>query len=98
MREDLYEQCSDQWTEKMLISVRFGARPRRLRITVYSSGVRPCSETISGVMAMSVMPGLLAAARARGKGAKRRSRRRIADFLARGWQPRRRLLDRKSVV
>src|SRR6478752_2456734 len=50
-RDDLYEQCSDHITEKMPSSVRFGSRPSADRTRSYSSGERPCSATISGVMA-----------------------------------------------
>src|SRR5271170_3615007 len=51
-REDLYEQCSLHITLKMPSSVMVGSRPpRSCLIFSYSSGVRPCSRTISGVMA-----------------------------------------------
>src|SRR5580700_6026499 len=52
MREDLYEQCSLHITLKIPSSVMVGSRPpRSCLIFSYSSGVRPCSRTISGVMA-----------------------------------------------
>src|SRR4028118_405654 len=54
MREDLYEQCSDHMTEKMPSSVRFGSRPIAWRTRSYSSGERPCSATISGVMLLDM--------------------------------------------
>ena len=44
------EQCSDHMTEKMPSSTRFGSRPRAFRMRSYSSGARPCSATIWGVM------------------------------------------------
>src|SRR6478735_278574 len=50
IRLDLYEQCSDHITEKMPSSVRLGSRPRAARTRSYSSGDKPCSATISGVM------------------------------------------------
>src|ERR1700729_659139 len=51
-REDLYEQCSLHITLKIPNSVIVGSRPPRSCLTFsYSSGVRPCSRTISGVMA-----------------------------------------------
>src|SRR6202035_3278111 len=51
-REDLYEQCSLHITLKMPNSVIVGSRPPRRAFTFsYSSGVRPCSRTISGVIA-----------------------------------------------
>src|SRR5438132_1651146 len=37
-------------TEKMPSSSKFGSRPRALRMRSYSSGARPCSAIISGVM------------------------------------------------
>src|ERR1044072_5727677 len=49
-RDDLYEQCSDHMTEKMPSSVRLGSRPRAWRTRSYSSGERPCSAPVSGVM------------------------------------------------
>src|SRR6185437_2092503 len=52
-REDLYEQCSDHMTEKMPSSTRFGSRPSAFRIRLYSSSLRPCSATISGVMRLA---------------------------------------------
>src|SRR5260221_5970758 len=48
--EDLYEQCSFHIAEKMPSSVIVGSRPMRSRIRRYSSGLRPCSATSSGVM------------------------------------------------
>src|SRR5438034_1396625 len=51
-RDDLYEQCSLHITLKMPSSVMVGSRPPRSFLTFsYSSGVRPCSCTTSGVMA-----------------------------------------------
>src|SRR5258707_15656549 len=47
--EFLYEQCSLHMTEKIPSSVKFGSRPRIFLIRPNSSGVRPCSATISGV-------------------------------------------------
>src|SRR5882757_781214 len=51
--EDLYEQCSLHITEKMPSSVMFGARPMMRTARSYSSGVRPCSLTMAGVMGCS---------------------------------------------
>src|SRR5215813_5996500 len=48
--EDLYEQCSFHIAEKMPSSVKLGIRPISLRIRSYSSGLRPCSATSSGVI------------------------------------------------
>src|SRR5229473_8652700 len=48
--EDLYEQCSFHIAEKMPSSVRVGSRPISSRTRAYSSGVRPCSATSSGVI------------------------------------------------
>src|ERR1043165_189678 len=48
--EDLYEQCSFHIAEKMPSSVMVGSRPISWRIRSYSSGLRPCSATSSGVM------------------------------------------------
>src|SRR5262249_10855613 len=48
--EDLYEQCSFHMAEKMPSSVSVGSRPINLRMRSYSSGVRPCSATRSGVI------------------------------------------------
>src|SRR3954451_17004782 len=48
--EDLYEQCSFHIAEKMPSSVIVGSRPISCRIRSYSSGLRPCSATSSGVM------------------------------------------------
>ena len=47
--EDLYEQCSFHMAEKMPSSVIDGSRPISARIRSYSSGLRPCSATSSGV-------------------------------------------------
>src|SRR5436305_3529863 len=48
--EDLYEQCSFHIAEKMPSSVIVGSRPISCRMRSYSSGLRPCSATSSGVM------------------------------------------------
>src|ERR1700681_2953150 len=48
--EDLYEQCSFHMAEKMPSSVIDGSRPISLRMRSYSSGLRPCSATSSGVI------------------------------------------------
>src|SRR5450759_5064910 len=48
--EDLYEQCSFHIAEKMPSSVRLGSRPIRSSTRWYSSGLRPCSATSSGVI------------------------------------------------
>src|ERR1700690_1419557 len=48
--EDLYEQCSFHIAEKMPSSVSDGSRPIRSRTRWYSSGLRPCSATSSGVI------------------------------------------------
>src|ERR1700752_2993276 len=48
--DDLYEQCSFHIAEKMPSSVKVGARPISWRMRWYSSGLRPCSATSSGVM------------------------------------------------
>src|SRR5579862_4090467 len=53
LREFLYEQCSLHITEKMPSSVKLGSRPRMDLMRSYSSGVRPCLLTSSGVMAGS---------------------------------------------
>src|SRR3954466_12669603 len=50
IRELLYEQCSDHMTEKMPSSVMFGSRPSACSTLSYSSGEKPCSATILGVM------------------------------------------------
>src|ERR1700733_15210369 len=47
--DDLYEQCSFHIAEKMPSSVIDGSRPISLRMRSYSSGLRPCSATSSGV-------------------------------------------------
>ena len=48
--EDLYEQCSFHIAEKMPSSVSVGSRPIRSSMRWYSSGLRPCSATSSGVI------------------------------------------------
>src|ERR1700693_6124438 len=48
--EDLYEQCSFHIAEKMPSSVSDGSRPIRSSTRWYSSGLRPCSATSSGVI------------------------------------------------
>src|SRR6185312_15998017 len=48
--DDLYEQCSFHIAEKMPSSVSVGSRPISLRMRSYSSALRPCSATSSGVM------------------------------------------------
>src|ERR1041384_5633880 len=48
--EDLYEQCSFHIAEKMPSSVIVGSRPISCRMRSYSSGLRPCSATSSGVI------------------------------------------------
>ena len=48
--EDLYEQCSFHIAEKMPSSVKVGSRPISSRMRSYSSGLRPCSATSSGVI------------------------------------------------
>src|SRR6478736_6257312 len=50
MRLDLYEQCSLHMTEKMPSSTRLGSRPMALRTCSYSSALRPCCATSSGVI------------------------------------------------
>src|SRR3954451_23007563 len=50
MREDLYEQCSFHIAEKIPSSVKLGTRPISFRIRSYSSGLRPCDATSSGVI------------------------------------------------
>src|SRR3954454_12451014 len=52
--EDLYEQCSFHIAEKMPSSVNVGSRPISCRIRSYSSGLRPCSATSSGVISGSL--------------------------------------------
>src|SRR6187402_1110299 len=49
-RLDLYEQCSLHMTEKMPSSTRLGSRPIAFRTCSYSSALRPCCSTISGVI------------------------------------------------
>src|SRR5882724_13324489 len=48
--EDLYEQCSFHIAEKIPSSVMVGSRPISCKIRSYSSGLRPCSATSSGVI------------------------------------------------
>src|SRR5665213_1500844 len=48
--EDLYEQCSFHIAEKMPSSVKLGSRPIRSSARLYTSGLRPCSATSSGVI------------------------------------------------
>src|SRR5207244_4299227 len=48
--DDLYEQCSFHIAEKMPSSVIVGSRPISCRMRWYSSGLRPCSATSSGVI------------------------------------------------
>src|SRR5882757_7609774 len=50
MREDLYEQCSFHIAEKMPSSVNVGTRPISFKMRSYSSGLRPCDATSSGVI------------------------------------------------
>src|SRR3954463_5170608 len=50
MREDLYEQCSFHIAEKIPSSVKLGTLPISLRMRSYSSGLRPCDATSSGVI------------------------------------------------
>src|SRR6201991_1900343 len=50
MREDLYEQCSFHIAEKIPSSVKLGTLPISFRMRSYSSGLRPCEATISGVI------------------------------------------------
>src|SRR3954463_7945341 len=57
-RDDLYEQCSLHITLKIPSSVREGSRPSHFRTFLYSSVVRPCSATTSGVMAAAVAFGI----------------------------------------
>src|SRR5262245_26020428 len=49
--EDLYEQCSFHIAEKMPSSVSEGSRPISSLRRPYSSGLRPCAATNSGVIA-----------------------------------------------
>src|SRR5688500_19064401 len=60
-RLDLYEQCSLHITEKMPSSTRLGSRPMAFRTCSYSSALRPCWATISGVIP-DMAAGLSAAA------------------------------------
>src|ERR1700710_2888055 len=50
MREDLYEQCSFHIAEKIPSSVKLGTRPISFKMRSYSSGLRPCEATSSGVI------------------------------------------------
>src|SRR3977135_3897023 len=50
MREDLDEQCSFHIAEKIPSSVKLGTRPISFRMRSYSSGLRPCDATSSGVI------------------------------------------------
>src|ERR1700754_2551060 len=50
MRDDLYEQCSFHIAEKMPSSVKLGTRPISFKMRSYSSGLRPCEATSSGVI------------------------------------------------
>src|SRR5688572_9934845 len=50
MRELLYEQCSLHMPEHMPSSTRLGSRPIALRTCSYSSALRPCCSTVSGVI------------------------------------------------
>ena len=52
-RECLYEQCSDHRAEKTPSSVNVGVRPSSSTILLYSSSLRLCSRTISGVTGRS---------------------------------------------
>src|SRR5690606_39115300 len=56
MRLDLYEQCSLHMTEKMPSSTRLGSRPMAFRTCSYSSALRPCCSTISGVISDMCRP------------------------------------------
>src|SRR5262249_19946774 len=91
-RDDLYEQCSLHITEKMPSSVSEGSRPRICKSRWYSSGDRPCSATIWGVMGgcMSCMWGGLARKRFRQhaaySGPRRRSPPWRGSVLAQGWR------------
>ena len=53
-REDLYEQCSLHIAEKMPSSTMVGTRPMMVSTRWYSSGDRPCSATICGVISGSL--------------------------------------------
>src|SRR6185503_18148193 len=55
-RVDLYEQCSLHITENTPSSTRFGSRLSRRLIRAYSSSFRPCSRTMSGVIAVTAPP------------------------------------------
>src|ERR1700755_2551813 len=54
-REDLYEQCSDHITEKTPSSTYVGSRPMSSTMRSYSSGLRLCAATTSGVIASGFM-------------------------------------------
>src|ERR1043165_4235215 len=56
-REDLYEQCSDHITEKTPSSTNVGSRPRSSLMRSYSSGLRLCAATTSGVIASEFISG-----------------------------------------
>ena len=51
--ECLYEQCSDQSAENTPSSVSVGARPSISRMRPYSTSLRLCSRTTSGVTGRS---------------------------------------------
>src|SRR5215468_6667891 len=55
--EDLYEQCSFHIAEKMPSSVSEGSRPISPVRRWYSSGLRPCAATISGVTVNALVRG-----------------------------------------
>src|ERR1700759_993895 len=57
-RDDLYEQCSLHITLKMPNSVSEGSRPSEALTRSYSSGVKPCSFTTSGVIAEACVVGM----------------------------------------
>src|ERR687889_1634757 len=57
VREDLYEQCSDHMTEKTPSSTNVGSRPRSSLMRSYSSGLRLCAATTSGVIASEFISG-----------------------------------------
>src|SRR6185437_17021040 len=54
MRDDLYEQCSFHIAEKIPSSVNVGGRPISFKMRSYSSGLRPCDATSSGVIGGSL--------------------------------------------
>ncbi len=53
-RDDLYEQCSFHIADTMPSSVIVGSRPISPTKRAYSSSVRPCWRTRSGVMETSL--------------------------------------------